>query len=241
MAFAQRSRLRDALLILLASVLFAGFCSLGTWQLYRREWKLDLIAQVDRQLARQPVSAPARDAWATLDANHAYLPVQVSGTYLHDRETLVQAMTAHGSGYWLLTPLQTAQGFIVLINRGFVDSAHRDPGSRPEAQHVGLAEVKGLLRISEPHGRMLQRNDAEGDWWYSRDVYAIGAARGLNIDDLAPYFIDADRTPNPGGWPVGGLTVVQFRNTHLMYALTWYALALMTAVCAWLAFTRRSE
>jgi surfeit locus 1 family protein len=45
--------------------------------------------------------------------------------------------------------------------------------------------------------------------------------------NVAPYFIDADAAPNPGGWPVGGLTVVHFRNSHLSYALTWYALALL--------------
>jgi surfeit locus 1 family protein len=48
--------------------------------------------------------------------------------------------------------------------------------------------------------------------------------------EVAPYFIDADGTPNPGGWPIGGLTVVHFSNNHLIYALTWFALALMLAV-----------
>ena len=45
----------------------------------------------------------------------------------------------------------------------------------------------------------------------------------------APYFIDADATPNPGGWPVGGLTIVAFPDNHLVYAITWYVLALMLA------------
>ncbi|TIN59580.1 MAG: SURF1 family protein, partial [Mesorhizobium sp.] len=47
------------------------------------------------------------------------------------------------------------------------------------------------------------------------------------LGQVAPYFIDADATPNPGGWPVGGLTVVSFHNNHLVYALTWFGLALM--------------
>ena len=43
-------------------------------------------------------------------------------------------------------------------------------------------------------------------------------------------------TPTPahaGGAPVGGLTVIAFRNNHLVYALTWFALALMLAGAAW--------
>ena len=46
---------------------------------------------------------------------------------------------------------------------------------------------------------------------------------------MASYFIDADAAPNPGGWPRGGLTVVRFANSHLIYALTWFGLALMSA------------
>ncbi|MBW8728093.1 MAG: hypothetical protein JF625_23485, partial [Inquilinus limosus] len=59
--------------------------------------------------------------------------------------------------------------------------------------------------------------------WYSRDVAAIAASRGLT--DVAPYFIDADATPNPGGLPIGGLTVIAFPNSHLVYAVTWFGLA----------------
>lgn len=68
--------------------------------------------------------------------------------------------------------------------------------------------------------------------WYSRDVPAIASAHGLG--DVAPYFVDADAsmgTPGSGD-PVGGLTVVSFRDNHLVYALTWYALALMVAGAA---------
>jgi surfeit locus 1 family protein len=59
-------------------------------------------------------------------------------------------------------------------------------------------------------------------------VEAIARRRGLGT--VAPFFIDADATPNPGGYPVGGLTVVHFRNTHLIYALTWFALAILSLV-----------
>ena len=40
-------------------------------------------------------------------------------------------------------------------------------------------------------------------------------------------------------WPAAGLTVIAFPNSHLVYALTWYGLALMVLIAAW--FVRRSE
>jgi len=236
-----RRRYRRVLPIGLAVVLILVFCSLGNWQLQRRAWKLDLIRHVEQQLQQPPAPAPGPAAWASVAGPQAYLPLTVSGTFLHDRETLVQAMTRYGSGYWLLTPLRTDRGFVVLINRGFVDPAHRDPAARREAQQAGAVEITGLLRLTEPGGRLLQDNDVAEDRWYSRDVAAIGAARGLKPAELAPYFLDADDDPNPGGWPVGGLTVVQFRNAHLGYALTWYALALMIAVGAWRVLREQSD
>ncbi len=76
----------------------------------------------------------------------------------------------------------------------------------------------------------MHANDAGADRWYSRDVGAIAAARGLAT--TAPYFLDADATPIPGGFPVGGLTVLDLPNNHLVYALTWFALALLLAFTA---------
>ena len=110
----------------------------------------------------------------------------------------------------------------MLVNRGFVPSRTTDRHSP-----TGPVTVTGLLRLTELDGAFLRRNDPAANRWYSRDVAAIARARGLA--NAAPFFIDADATPNPGGWPLGGLTVVRFRNTHLIYALTWFALAAMAA------------
>jgi len=68
-------------------------------------------------------------------------------------------------------------------------------------------------------------------------VSAIAASRHLG--PVAPYFIDADATPNPGGYPIGGLTVVAFRNTHLVYAITWFCLASLSLFGLWMLWARR--
>jgi surfeit locus 1 family protein len=153
--------------------------------------------------------------------------VRLSGRFLHDRETLVQAVTAYGAGFWVVTPLRREDGSLVLVNRGFVPGSRKDPATRTEGQVSGATDIVGLLRLTEPGGAFLRSNDPARDRWYSRDVAAIAAARDLS--DAAPYFVDADAAPNPGGVPLGGLTVVAFPNNHLVYAVTWYGLALMLA------------
>ena len=203
----------------------AGFAALGVWQIERRAWKLDLIAQVEARIHAPAAPPPARADWARVNArDDAYRHVRATGSFLHDRETLVQAVTERGAGFWVLTPLSTDQG-TVLVNRGFVPPERRDPASRRAEQ--GPVTVTGLLRMSEPGGAFLRSNDPAAGRWYSRDVAAIARARGLG--EVAPFFIDADATPNPGGYPVGGLTVVAFPNNHLVYALTWFGLAALSA------------
>jgi surfeit locus 1 family protein len=129
-----------------------------------------------------------------------------------------------------MTPLLSDRGFTVLVNRGFVPPERVDPRTRGPGQRSGPSLITGLLRLSEPGGGFLRRNDPVHDRWYSRDVAAIARARGLRPGATAPYFIDADATPNPGGLPVGGLTVISFPNSHLVYALTWFGLALTVAI-----------
>jgi len=223
-----RSPATLAVLGTLAAALFLGLLALGTWQVERRAWKLDLIDRVDRRVAAEPAAPPGPAAWPGVNAaDDEYRHVRVAGTFLNDRETQVFASTALGGGYWVVTPLRTDEGMVVLVNRGFVPTEKRDPATRAAGEIAGPVTVTGLLRITEPKGGFLRANDPAAERWYSRDVAAIAAARGLA--DAAPYFIDADAAPNPGGLPVGGLTIIAFPNSHLVYAITWYGLAVMLA------------
>jgi len=250
------------------------FVSLGTWQVKRRAWKLDLIARVEQRVHAPAVPAPGPAQWPNVTAAaDEYRHVTATGTFLDSSQTLVQAVTDLGAGYWVLTPLRQADGSVVLINRGFVPA---DDRGRVRSGASPPASVTGLLRVTEPGGAFLRHNNPAANQWYSRDVQAIAAARGLS--QVAPYFIDAEanRTDGniapPASPPIGaeasahngnaptaaetpvhdgnaptaagpgsagtgdtvaptpGLTVIHFHNSHLVYAITWYTLALMTAI-----------
>jgi surfeit locus 1 family protein len=217
-----RSPVRFWLLCAFAAFVAAGLMALGVWQLQRRVWKLDLISQIDQRVDAPLIDAPGPAAWPAITAStDGYRHVRAAGTWLAGRDTLVQAVTALGSGYWLMTPLRTDTGFVILINRGFVPPDYkpvRDSGAGVRA------EITGLLRVTELKGGFLRSNDPAEDRWYARDVGAIAGARGLT--DVAPYFIDAAASPG-GNAPVGGLTVISLPNNHLVYAITWFVLAAM--------------
>lgn len=210
---------------------FVSLILLGNWQLDRRIWKLDLIERVETRVHASPKSAPAAELAVSKDADE-YQRVAVTGSFLGGKDTLVVAATALGSGYWVMTPFQRVDQSIVLINRGFISQGVQAAPALTDPQ-----QVVGLLRMTEPKGSVVRANDAALDRWYSRDVAAIAASHELIA---APYFIDAEKrdsaqTPLPldvSQHPVGGLTVVKFYNSHLVYAVTWYGLALMIIVGA---------
>lgn len=209
--------------LLLATV--ALLVGLGVWQLERRTWKLALIAHTERQLRQPPVVAPGPDRWPAIDATDAYTPVMATGRYRSGADTYVQAVTELGGGFWVLTPFDTTRGLTLLVNRGFVPAEQRGRVAPSSVTQT----VRGLLRLSEPGGGFLRNNDPATNRWYSRDVAVIAGAK--RFGSVAPYFIDASEPRT--GWPRGGLTVVRFHNSHLVYALTWFGLALLVAAMAW--------
>lgn len=225
---ARRRRLIRLLALGFATALCVGvLTALGVWQVHRLAWKVDLIERVNQRVHAAPVPAPGPAAWPQINAaDDAYRHIGVRGQFLDRCPVLVRAVTELGGGYWVVAPFQTAEGFHVLVNRGFVPSGEgrNACGLKPPAGRVALT---GLLRISEPGGGFLRHNDPVQDRWYSRDVTAIAASR--DVGTIAPYFIDADASAGPAASPVGGLTVISFPNNHLVYALTWFGLAIMAA------------
>jgi len=228
---------KRAFLLGLCALCVLLFTALGVWQVERRAWKIALIERVNQRVHAPPRPAPGPAAWAALSRDSVeYRRVRVRGTYLHDKETLVQALTELGAGYWVVTPLRTEWG-VVLVNRGFVPPERKVPRTRGDKLSAEPVLVTGLLRMTEPGGAFLRGNAPADNRWYSRDVAAIAAARGLK--HVAPYFIDAEAGDVRDGWPWGGLTVVSFRNAHLQYAITWFGLALLSAAGAVIVVRRR--
>lgn len=212
----------------------AVLTGLGIWQVQRLGWKSDLIARVDARLAAPVVKAPTPPDWPALSAQaDEYRRVSLTGSYLPEADALVKAVTEYGAGYWVMSPLQVPEGWIVWINRGFVPQDRNTVSDRPLPS--GRQRVIGLLRMSQPGGAFLRSNDPGNDRWYSRDVQAL--ARTRDLDGVAPYFIDAARN-DQNRFPVSGLTVVKFRNPHLGYALTWFALALGLAISSFILLRR---
>lgn len=223
-----------AVVVIMMTVILTGLLlALGTWQVKRLSWKLDLIQQVEERAHAAPVDAPSPSQWASLTnpAEYEYRRVRLAGIFRHQDEVQVYTVSDLGPGYWVLTPLQRDDGSLVIVNRGFVPSDKRDPSTRLEGELPARVEIVGLMRAPETGGLFLRTNDPQNNRWYSRNIAQIADAKSLGT--VAPFYVDADETPNPGGLPIGGKTMLVFPNNHLSYAITWYVLAAMTVAAGW--------
>lgn len=228
-----RPRFLVPILVCAAGVLI--LTGLGVWQLDRRAQKQTLIAHIENRL-----SAPSEPLPATLTepTTFDYRRVSVAGRFHHESEFHLQARTHRGDvGVQIVTPLERADGAgVVMINRGWVPLARQDPARRSEGQIAGQVTVTGLARVPAPPGAFQPANDPERNLWFWVDLPAMARAAGFAA--TVPIVVEADATPNPGGFPIGGQTRVTIANDHLVYAATWFSLALALCGVAGLVLLR---
>ncbi len=102
--------------------------------------------------------------------------------------------------------------------------------------------VTGLARnpLSEKPSSLVPDNDPAKNVFFWKDRDAMAASAGLRAaSEIVPVFIDADAAPNPGGFPAGGVTLIDLPNNHLQYVVTWYGLAAALAGVMGVALWRR--
>ena len=240
---------------LLSVAALAVLLGLGTWQLQRKAWKESLIAAITARTRAEPRPLDGHVLLIAGPVGAEYLRVRATGSFVHGQERHVFMPGREGPGWLVVTPLVREDGPLVLVNRGWVPDALRDPAKRPAGQLRGKVDVVGLLRAAERPGWFQAVNDPRANAWYWRDVAAMWRCRPgteasqdcrrlsmppelKHLPAALPFVLDAEPTPaNPGGWPRGGATNLSIPNRHLEYAVTWYGLA-ATLLGVFAAFAR---
>ena len=235
----RRGLLVPALFTLASLALLIG---LGVWQLERKAWKEALIDSVTRRMDAAPEPLPPPDRWAGLDAaRDEFTRVTFHGTFENDREALVFAGASafrpdtSGTGYWVFTPIRLADGARVVVNRGFVPEANKDPATRAAGGINGPIDIVGVLRWPERAGIFTPAGEPAQNLWFARDQRAIAVAKGWG--NVAPFYVEQEAPVPPGGLPRPGKLTVNLPNNHLQYAITWFGLAAVLAG-VFIAFAR---
>lgn len=205
-------------LTVLAAAAFAVLVGLGTWQVQRLQWKLDLIAAAEAARARPP--APLAEVLAGEAPEFRRVALDCPGLAT---AAYVELQTIHEGrpGVRLISACPLAGGRSILVDRGFVaqEVSARPPVTAGDAP----VRVTGVLRAAEAPNPFAAAGGG-GRLFLARDVAAMAAA--LDAPEPAPWFVLAEVSSNPQ-WlalqPV--VPPASFSNNHLGYAITWYGLA----------------
>ncbi|MCZ7468193.1 SURF1 family protein [Agrobacterium sp. O3.4] len=227
-------------LVLLALAILLG---LGTWQVKRLYWKEALMADIEERLSASPVPLADIEAMAKSGGDIEYRKVRLSGAFDHGRERHFFATHQGRTGYYIYTPLTLADGRILFVNRGFVPFEMKEQAKRAEGQVTGEVVITGLARaplIAKPSS-LLPDNDIAKNIFYWKDLAVMASSVDIPSNRLVNLFVDADNAQNPGGWPQGGVTLIDLPNNHLQYAITWYGLALALVIVVGFAYFRNHK
>ncbi|XP_014768077.1 surfeit locus protein 1 [Octopus bimaculoides] len=211
---------------------------LGTWQIRRREWKLNLIKMLEDRTMADPIPLPENlEELEDLE----YCRIRVKGRFIHKDEFAIaprsnfiedsdhKLLTHDASkkvGMNIITPFKLSdRDMIIMVNRGWIPMKKKSPATRPKGQIEDEVEIVGVVRRTDPPRMMTPSNDPKTHgYWMLRDIESMAEACGSS-----PVFIDADIHSTVPGGPLGGQTKVTLRNEHLTYIFTWYTLSAITA------------
>ena len=201
------------------------FCILGTWQLYRLQWKQDLISQIDRGLK----SAPIR---YSKDIDKDYQRVILNGEYNFKNQIYLYSLNHKGKpGFDVITPFKTIEGDNVLINRGWIN---KEPKNTPKINLVNSSNVQGLLRKIVNKNMFKPENDIKQNIWFSININQIQEMTGEKFNNFVVFL--EDQTVKQ---PVPKKITIELPNNHLKYAITWYSISI--SILFYFLYFRRQQ
>jgi surfeit locus 1 family protein len=212
-----------------ALVVFVVACiELGLWQLRRNESRRhqNALATTNIALPEQPIetAVSARPA-----DRLPYLHVSARGHYDVSQELLLSGRALNDQPGWdVLTPLITADGRALIVNRGFVPLNLNKPGAAETRPPAGSVTVHGILLASEQRGLFGSAVPATGRLQTIPRVDVSRIGKQLPYAVFPVYMLLATQEPSQtGARPVAEPFVPDIeKGPHLGYAIQWFSFAL---------------
>ena len=201
--------MKRAFLFQLFVILFVTiFCALGTWQLYRLQWKLELISEITFGLDSKPIEY-------SNSIKKNYQRVTAKGKFNFDKQIYLYSLNDSGKpGYDVVTPFRTDKNQNVLINRGWISKELKDnPIINFNAETD--EEVIGLLREIYKPSIFKPDNDIKNNIWFSLNLEDLKEATGEQFNKFVIFLED-----NQAKSPTPKKISIDVPNNHLKYA--WF-------------------
>ena len=187
------------------------FCTLGTWQLYRLQWKQDVINQISKGLKSTPIKY-------SQDIRKNYQKVTLVGEYDFKSQIYLYSLNDKGQpGFDVVTPFETTKKENVLVNRGWIKKELKNHSDI----NILSNNVTGMLRQANRKNFFTPDNDINKNIWFSVNLEDVQKITGKKFNEFIVYLDDKNiNAPKPKK------ITVDLPNNHLKYALTWYSISI---------------
>ena len=184
--------------------------SLGFWQIYRLNWKLELIEQIENSLKNNPVEL------SNIEKKN-YLRIKTSGEIDFDKQIYLYNLNDAGKpGFEVVNPIKIGDENY-LINRGWIPFEKK---GLPEINLVDQNQIVGTLMLQTKASTFKPENDIEKNYWFTLNREDILKFTGRNFSEYVIYLNGEFKIPKPR------VITAKISNNHKKYAITWFSMAI---------------
>ena len=186
------------------------FVALGSWQIVRLNWKLDLITEIENSLKNPPVELAQSN-------KKNYLKIKTSGSIDLDKQIYLYNLNDNGTpGFEVINPILIDEENF-LINRGWIPFEKKNTEEInffDENNIIGTLKLQGRKNIFKPD------NEIEENYWFSLNREDILKFTGKEFSEYIIYLDGKYQFPKPKK------ITANISNNHKKYAITWFSLAI---------------
>jgi len=184
--------------------------SLGFWQIYRLNWKLELIEQIENSLKNEPIELTSIE-------KKNYLRIKTSGEIDFDKQIYLYNLNDTGKpGFEVINPIKIGDENY-LMNRGWIPFEKKD---LPEINLVDQNQIVGTLMLQTKPSTFKPENDIEKNYWFTLNREDISKFTGRNFSEYVIYLNGNYKVPKPR------VITAKISNNHKKYAITWFSMAI---------------
>ena len=184
--------------------------SLGSWQLYRLDWKLNLISEINNSLKNDPVELSKTN-------KKNYLRITTSGTVDFDKQIYLYNLNDSGKpGFEVINPILIGNENY-LINRGWIPFDKKD---KAEINILDTNAIIGTLKTQSKANSFKPDNDINENYWFTLNRDDIFSYTGKNFSKYIIYLNGDYIAPKPK------VITANISNNHKKYAITWFSMAI---------------
>lgn len=184
--------------------------SLGSWQLYRLNWKLNLLSEIENSLKNDPVE------FSKVDKKN-YLRIKTSGIIDFNKQIYLYNLNESGKpGFEVINPV-IINNENYLINRGWIPFDKKD---KPEVNLINESNIIGTLKLQHKASTFKPENDINKNYWFTLNREDIFKYTGKKFSDYIIYLNGDYKLPKPK------VITANISNNHKKYAITWFSMAI---------------